>query len=466
MSNYTPGIPSTASIKDADTRRVLDAVIQGWKLRNGELDPKHEQRFITKAELKDLTISTVKGWAVTQEGQSTLNSGPGGLSESEINDIIGYLTDSVTSSKLWRDLGEKIELIDIPQIFSRIGNSEIVIKNTQTSLKTETEARITSDNALGVRVGNNEAGLTNEVNLRTNSDNALASAVNKLWATVGNNTGLVSSGSSITANVSGAVATNWNQVQTTIKDPLTGAYVQTAVVRDTLTAEVNKTKNVLTAEKTVKIDLNGYVTGYGLIANQDMTTGIASSEFLVRADRFAIGSVGQSKRVPFVVLTATDANGTPPGVYMDNAVIKTASLGTLFLGGEAVTITRYADGAYFPITLTTSATTLGSITLNITGLPTGATASVIFNAFINYSPADTSAASVYSTIYNSSGGAVSPLHGVTVIGGATFAGNSALVQLPNGAHTYYLKTFLGGTGATSKDFVGVNYIFTAQTGKR
>ena len=81
----------------------------------------------------------------------------------------------------------------------------------------------------------------------------------------------------------------------------------------------------------VKVDANGYVSGFGLISTANNSTPF--SDFTVRADRFAIGSPsgpGVPTRIPFIVVTTTQVvNGytVPPGVYIDAAAIAAASIG-------------------------------------------------------------------------------------------------------------------------------------------
>ncbi|MBE0438030.1 MAG: DUF1983 domain-containing protein [Methylomicrobium sp.] len=76
---------------------------------------------------------------------------------------------------------------------------------------------------------------------------------------------------------------------------------------------------------TVKIDHNGYVSGYGLMSEEN--DGAVISEFAVRADRFSIGGPSGSASelaTPFMVLSApTVIDGTmfDPGVYMNSAMI-------------------------------------------------------------------------------------------------------------------------------------------------
>lgn len=86
----------------------------------------------------------------------------------------------------------------------------------------------------------------------------------------------------------------------------------------------------LQGQYTVKIDNNGYVSGFGLASTS--TTSTPTSNFIVRADRFAIASPsgpGITPKIPFIVVTTpTVENGVTiqPGVYIDNATIKDASI--------------------------------------------------------------------------------------------------------------------------------------------
>lgn len=66
----------------------------------------------------------------------------------------------------------------------------------------------------------------------------------------------------------------------------------------------------------VKIDLNGYMTGYGLLAESN--NGVNTSTFAVRADRFVIGDTSNNAVRPFVVEAGR--------VYIDSAVIRDATI--------------------------------------------------------------------------------------------------------------------------------------------
>jgi hypothetical protein len=93
----------------------------------------------------------------------------------------------------------------------------------------------------------------------------------------------------------------------------------------------------LSAQYTVKIDNNNYVTGFGLASTP--RDGTPFSEFTVRADRFAIASPsvpgGQNVITPFVVTTTTQIiNGVtvPPGVYIDAAFVKNGTITNAKIG--------------------------------------------------------------------------------------------------------------------------------------
>jgi sulfur carrier protein ThiS len=102
--------------------------------------------------------------------------------------------------------------------------------------------------------------------------------------------------------------------------------------------------NRIDAQYTVKIDVNGYVVGYGLLATNN--NGQLSSQFVVRADQFFIGAPGADAdpnvraRAPFIVQTVdTNINGVfvPKGVYMHQAYIQNATITEAKIANGAIT---------------------------------------------------------------------------------------------------------------------------------
>lgn len=114
----------------------------------------------------------------------------------------------------------------------------------------------------------------------------------------------------------------------------------------------------LFAKYTVKIDNNGYVTGYGLASTSN--NGTPTSEFAVRADRFYIASPsgpGVAPSMPFIVQTTpTTINGVsvPVGVYMNDAYIRNGTITNAKIANAAIDDAKIAN-------LSASKITAGSI---------------------------------------------------------------------------------------------------------
>jgi hypothetical protein len=88
----------------------------------------------------------------------------------------------------------------------------------------------------------------------------------------------------------------------------------------------------LAAQYTVKIDNDGHVSGFGLASTP--INGVPTSEFIVSADRFAVILPGYPGTYPFTIGVVDGV----PRVVMKNALIQDASVGTLKIGGNAVTV--------------------------------------------------------------------------------------------------------------------------------
>ena len=257
--------------------------------------------------------------------------------------------------------------------------------------------------------------------------------------------------------------------------------------------------NGLKGEYTVKVDANGHVAGFGLASTFDPVADAATSEFFVNADRFAIlpdqvttataawssgttYSIGtrvmhQDKMyqarvvhsgqtppnstywddlsvLPFSVTTSgTTVNGTyvPAGVYINNAMIKHASITSAQIGSvDAETISsgylnvtdRIDTNAINASKIRLDGSTIDSVDVN--GIPTvqiaalGVTTAKIGNAAVeslqvggsaitasgyvskafsstNTATLSMSASSTTTTIFNSSGGQPYIFHVMAIV---------------------------------------------------
>lgn len=144
-------------------------------------------------------------------------------------------------------------------------------------------------------------------------------------------TGLVTT----VTNISGTLATEVSTV-TTLSATVGG---HTSSIATEVGTRATETGNLF-SKYTVKIDTNGYVTGFGLASTANDAT--PYSEFGVRADKFYVASPtgpGITPTFPFtVVTTAIGTPGTsgyiPVGVYINGAVIKGGTIdGAAIVGG-------------------------------------------------------------------------------------------------------------------------------------
>lgn len=146
------------------------------------------------------------------------------------------------------------------------------------------------------------------------------------------------------ANADSATASSISTLQATVDGK-----ASTVALQDE--ASVRATNDgYLYAQKFVKIDVNGFITGYGIAASNNTATGTPESEFIVRANRFAVvppsGATGQSAPFYFQA-TPTTINGVavPAGLYVSSAFIANGSIGTAQIGLAQIDNARIADVA-------------------------------------------------------------------------------------------------------------------------
>lgn len=115
------------------------------------------------------------------------------------------------------------------------------------------------------------------------------------------------------------------------------------------------------AIKTVTVDNNGVLSGYGLVS--ELVNGQVQSSFGVNADTFFIGSPANNKK-PFVVLTsAATINGVtvPAGTYIDTAFIADLTVTTAKINNLAVTNAKIDNLAVTNAKIADLAVTTGKI---------------------------------------------------------------------------------------------------------
>jgi len=247
--------------------------------------------------------------------------------------MLQVLQGSITEGQLYKDLVNRIDLIDGPDsmagsVSARLSDearkrAEAVAKEASdrgAAIQAEQVARADADsnlasniNALSTRMGKAESDIVTEQRTRSNADTALASDISSLSTRVGKTEAGIATEQQARASADSALSSQITQLTTKVGD-------------NTATIET-QTKSIdgLSASFTVKIDANGRVAGYGL-ASEPNESGSNTSSFVINADRFAIFHPGAKEQLAFGV----EAGKTVmDGAHIKSASIKSASIESL-----------------------------------------------------------------------------------------------------------------------------------------
>ena len=180
-----------------------------------------------------------------------------------------------------------------------------------------------------------------ESSLQTYADNAANAAEAGAVSTV---TATLEQDYYTSVETDSAISSAATTLKSQIEDPngnSVGAALQTEA-----TTRAQETGDLF-AQYTVKTDLNGYVSGYGLASTS--VNGVPSSEFIIRSDSFAIGAPGgttPNPSYPFIVRTTpTIINGetVPAGAYIKDAFIQNGTITKAKIADAAIDNAKIAD---------------------------------------------------------------------------------------------------------------------------
>lgn len=225
-----PSIPQAAldAIGDANVKSVLQALADGYNLRNDS----GKDGFVTRGDLMSAASGgTSSGNAVAVAVAQTVNG--------QLKSAIAKLHAQVFESRLFKTLASSIETI-------------------------------------GDKTADNGNTLQQEIQNRQDADNAIYQSVYSQFTAIdGNLSGIQQTQATIANNVA-AMAQTISTIQATVGEN-TAAIQSESEVRANSDAE-------LFAQYTLRLDVNGHISGFGLASDKD------ASQFIVRADVFSIVS--------------------------------------------------------------------------------------------------------------------------------------------------------------------------------
>lgn len=271
--NLTSGTQARTAIDVSSELEALSAEIQNSQLfvdLGTRIQSIESSQFISKAALAELQEGrTLLDSELSRTGSAVLNVKKVTDEQASILTALGTRVGNSESSILTLQQTTASQATSISQLNTRVGSAESNITNLQTT----TSSQATSLTALTTRVGTAESSITS---LQTTTANQ-ATSITQLNSTVGGNTTSI-------------------QTLTTTTDGLSGQY-------------------------TVKIDNNGYVSGFGLASTA--VDGTPFSEFYVRADRFAIARPNQAK------IGISSLSRTSPASVAISTITKSGSVATI-----------------------------------------------------------------------------------------------------------------------------------------
>ena len=163
-------------------------------------------------------------------------------------------------------------------LVAALGQNTAAIQTEQQTRVNDNSAAALSISGLAVSAMSNSAGLVVEQQVRVNDSGAVAQAISSISAVAGANVASINSETLTRADSQQTLA---SQVTTLTAS----AGNNTAAIQTEAATRASETGNLF-AQYTVKVDTNGFVSGFGL-ASQTVN-GVPTSDFQVRADRFSI----------------------------------------------------------------------------------------------------------------------------------------------------------------------------------
>ncbi len=368
MSNpVVPAIPPLSAIADPNTRAVLQALINGWQVRNGQ-SGSGDNAFLTALDIPQV---------VNQYFTSPSNTPSGGRVTGPIAPVIDAIIREVVNSREWLALQEKIVRIETPDW----------LRDAMRIAQTDIARQVT---VIAARLGDNEAGFGEERIARVTLERSVVEAFKQLVASYDESTAAITDISSAIATYASAEA---NRVSKLYVE--NGTYSAGIQQQQQVNANIN---GVTSAMYTLRVQAGNVVTGMSFGASTN-SAGQATSNIVFSADSFAVGNASTNV-VPFTVKTApwVDSQGVThsAGVYMTSAKIAQATIDNLtvttsLIAPNAVTaekipantVSQGWHGTYAGGTVGIGTFTL--LTVQIppgTVIPSGSFAAIISSGFV------------------------------------------------------------------------------------
>lgn len=225
------------------------------------------------------------------------------------------------------------------------------IEKNQTTFEKQTNQKFTSmESNFTTKIGESEnrtnakiTGLTETV---TTNDKAYAQKFDKMESSIENNSseidksnGEIKKNTASISSLRETVATNEKNTATSMEQLEARVGDKIANVSTEAKAEIDKVTNQVNSQYAMTVDANGVYAGFTLLAQDGPVKG---SKAIFAADKFMIVPTEQdaAKAKPVFAVDTTTRT-----VYLDNAVIKDASIGTAKIADAAIDTAKIKDAS-------------------------------------------------------------------------------------------------------------------------
>ena len=298
-------------------------------------------------------------------------NGTHGVTATDTDYMLGVLDGALTESELHTDLNTRLDLIDTTTfneatanggLLLKVKNSGADITNLQVQVAALANPAFDAQHAGGYADGDivsYSGKLWECIQDTAEPPDIPAPAENAYWTKISDYsdwTAAVSAEQTTRAAQDEAIANAVNGVSSTLNGSTTAIATQATSI------------NGIQGKYSVKIDANGYVSGFGLISTANNAT--PTSEFVIVADKFSIAPVAtnpaSSDGSPFYYLTSpTTIDGVmvPSGAYMKNAYIAALNANKIVAGNIAAD--RMSANAISAVNLSADNIAAARITANV-----------------------------------------------------------------------------------------------------
>ena len=223
--------------------------------------------------------ATARGAAITAEA-NTRQSADDSMASSitTITAAVGTNASGISAEASARATADSAVASQVTVLASTTGTNAAAIQVEQSTRTTADSAVASQVTVLASTTGTNAAAIQVEQSTRTTADSAVASQTSFLAAVTANSLAAIQAEQAVRTSENSASASSVTTLSATV-----GGH--TSAIQQETTTRTSQTGDLF-AQYSVKIDQNGYVSGFGL--SSESVSGVTKSAMMIRADRFAV----------------------------------------------------------------------------------------------------------------------------------------------------------------------------------